>query len=331
MNKNFLVFSFILAITASSMSASFSVEVKKTYEKSFAMPAGGQVTVQGDEGFIKVNSWDRPEVHLIWTKRVWARNNQQAEELLELVEVRINQAENNLQVKVVEPRYHRDFNFWDLFDPDTWGGSRYRSPVVDFALTVPHEINVDLANDEGDVSLKSIEGDVAIDVDEGDIDIADISFNDLDLSADEGHIRGSNLKSERGTIRITIDEGKVDLEEIKTSRLRLEGDESDVTFKNFQCGSCNISADEGEIEIDVLLQEDSRYDLATDEGDILLYLPDQPNVRFNLESQDGGIHAEFALKISKRDEVFQCRDSLGSGSSLIKAFADEGVISIKKR
>jgi hypothetical protein len=101
MNKNFLVFSFSLAITASSMSASFCVEVKKTYEKSFAMPAGGQVTVQGDEGFIKVNSWDRPEVHLIWTKRVWARNNQQAEELLELVEVRINQAENNLQVAIL--------------------------------------------------------------------------------------------------------------------------------------------------------------------------------------------------------------------------------------
>jgi len=174
MTKHFLISAFLVAVLFGAMSTSFSIEVKKTYEKKFPMEAGGQLTVRGDEGFIKVTSWDKPEVHLVWTKRIWIQNGQQAEKLLDLVEVRINQTGNRLNIKVVEPEHYRNFNFWDIFDPDTWGGHNFRSPVVDFELTVPREIDLSLTNDEGDVSVTSIEGDVAIEVDEGDIELSDI-------------------------------------------------------------------------------------------------------------------------------------------------------------
>ena len=319
---------FILFILFSTSSGS---EVKKTYEKTFHIEPGAHVTVKGDEGFIKVNSWDKPEVHLVWTKRVWGKNKKQAEERLKNVEVRINQTGNRLYVKVVEPREGRSFSFWDLFDPDTWGNHNHRSPVVDFELTVPREINLSFSNDEGDVIVSSIQGDVDIDVDEGEIKIRDIEFGEINLYTDEGSISATNLKNAEGTITIEVDEGDVLLEDVVVRRLRMECDEGDATFKKFNCGSCNITTDEGDIELDVLLEQDNRYQVYTDEGNVCFYLPNNPDVRFDLETEDGSIRTDFDLKIKKRDDWQQCRDRIGNGSSLIKAYTDEGVISIRKR
>ncbi len=306
-------------------------EIKKTYKKTFQIDPGGSVTIKGDEGYISVESWDKPEVQLTWTKSIWGKNRKQAEEILEAVEVRINHTGNKLHVKVVEPKNRNNLSFWDLFDPDTWGSRNFRSPVVDFELLVPHEINLSFSNDEGDVTINSIDGDVDIDVDEGDIELRDINFDDINLYADEGDITGTNLKSETGTITIEVDEGGTILKNVKTRRLRLNCDEGKASFENFKCSSCNISTDEGDIDLDILLGENDRYQIYADEGDVYFYLPKNPDVRFDLETQDGSIRSDFDIHVQKEDDYQQCRDNIGNGSSLIKAYTDEGIISVRKR
>ena len=331
MKKSFLLCIITILSLLFLSSISFSVEVKKTYEKTFRIDPGGHITVNGDEGFIKVDSWDKPEVHLKWTKQVWGKNKKQAEELLDQIEIRINHTGNRLYVKIIEPRHNRNFSFWDIFDPDTWSNHNFRSPVVDFELTVPREINLSFSNDEGDVTVNSIIGDVDIEVDEGDIEISDVIFDDIQLFADEGDITGINLKNESGTITMEVDEGEITLDDVVTRRLRLNCDEGDATFNNFSCGSCNISTDEGDIELDILLQKNCRYQINTDEGNVYFYLPDNPDVRFDLETEEGSIRTDFDLKIKKRDDGQRCHDSLRNGSSLIKANTDEGYITVRKR
>ncbi|MBC8183691.1 DUF4097 family beta strand repeat protein [candidate division KSB1 bacterium] len=331
MKKDFLLIALACLLIFNLPSVLFSKEVKKTYKKTFQIDPGGYVTVKGDDGFISVESWDKPGVQLTWTKSVWGKNRKQAEEILEQVEVRINHTGNRLTVKVVEPNHRHNFNFWDLFDPDTWGSRNFRSPVVDFELMVPREINLSFSNDEGDVTVNSIDGDVDIDVDEGDIELRDINFGDINLYADEGDITGTNLKSETGSITIEIDEGETSLKNVETRKLRLNCDEGESRFENFKCSSCNISTDEGDIDLDILLQKNDRYQVYTDEGDVYFYLSKNPDVRFDLETQDGSIRTDFDLSIKKKDDYQQCRDSIGNGSSLIKAYTDEGVINVRKR
>lgn len=312
-----------------STSVIFSSEIKKTYEKSFAVSPGGSVAVQTDEGYIKVQSWDKPEVHVVWTKRVWGKTKEDAEKLLELVEVRIIHTENRLQIRVIEPKDQKHLNFWDLLDPDTWSENR-RSPIVDFELTVPAEINLTLEADEGDVSVTAVQGEVEIVVDEGDIMVKDLKFKDLCLSTDEGNISGENLTNPTGRISLEVDEGTVFLENVSAKKITLECDEGDATFKKLSCSNCRVSTDEGDIEMEITLNEDDRYEIYTDEGNVVFYLPDNPNVRFDLETQDGRIRSDFDVKIKKRDDFQECRDRLGTGSALIKANTDEGVITLKK-
>lgn len=309
---------------------SFSEEVKKVEEKSFKMAPGGHISVEGDEGFIKISSWNKPEVNLVMTKRAWGRSREDAEKNLKKIEVRINEYDNRLDIKLVKERERKNYSFWDLFDPDTWG-EHGRSPTVDFELTVPKQINLDLVNDEGDVTVKSIIGDVEIHVDEGDIDISDIEFNELNLAVDEGDIDGVDLNNPDGRLGIEVDEGDVLFEDVTVRRLKVECDEGYITIKDLSCNSCNINTDEGDIELDISLDENDRYRVYADEGNVSFYLPDDPDVKLDLEAEDGSIRSDFEVRISKKDDRRICRDTIGAGNALIEVYTDEGTIYLRRR
>jgi len=311
-------------------SNSYCSEIKKVEEKTFKIDPDGYISVAGDEGFIKVNSWDKPEVHLVMTKRAWGRSEKDAKKNLKTIEIRINQYDNRLEIKLIKPKRRRNYAFWDLFDPDTWGEHR-RSPTVDFELTVPREINLSLANDEGDVTVKSIVGDVEIAVDEGDIEISNIEFNELSLSVDEGDIDGIDLNNPDGRIIVEVDEGEVSFDDVSVRRLRIECDEGDISAKNLSCNSCNISTDEGDVELDISPEKNDRYKITTDEGTVTFYLPHDPDVKLDLETEDGSIRSDFDVRITKRNDGRRCRDTLGDGNALIEAYTDEGTIYIKRR
>jgi len=309
---------------------SYCDEIKKVEEKTFKITPGGHISVEGDEGFIKVNSWDKSEVHLIMTKRAWGRSKKDAERNLTKIDVRVDQYDNRLDIKLIKPRERKDYSFWDLFDPDTWGEHR-RFPTVDFELTVPKQINLNLGNDEGDVAVKSIIGDVEIHVDEGDIAISEIEFNELKLSIDEGDIDGVDLNNPDGRLTIEIDEGDVLFENVSVRRLRVECDEGDIKIKNLSCNSCNISTDEGDVELDISLDENDRYRVHADEGNVSFYLPDDPDVKFDLEAEDGAIRSDFNVRITKKDDRRICRDTIGNGNVLIEVYTDEGTIYLRRR
>ena len=316
---------FFISVTSNS----FSSEIKKTYEKTFEMDPGGQVSVQSDEGFIKINSWDKPEVRVVWTKRIWGKTKKDAAKRLEQYKVRFNHSGDRLTIRVIEPKNEGISNFWDLLDPDTWKDHR-NSPTIDFELKVPREINLSLTADEGDVSVNSIQGDLDIRVDEGEIRIKDIDFIDMNFYADEGDIFGENLQNKNGRISIEVDEGDVNFNHVITKKFNLECDEGDVTLEEFSSNTSNIITDEGSIDIEMVLNGEDRYDISTDEGNVSIYLEPSPDVQLDLETNDGRIRSDFDIKIKKRNDWQRCRDQLGNGSSLVRIYTDEGFIAIRK-
>ena len=308
----------------------FSEEIKKIETKTFNLTFGGYISVQGDEGFITVNSWDKPEVKLVMTKRAWGKSKEDAEKNLEKLEIKIEQYENRLDIKLIKPKENQNFSFWDIFDPDTWQDNRHL-PTADFELTVPKQSNLKLINDEGEVTVRSIKGDIEIHVDEGDIQLSDLEFNEMNLSVDEGGVEGTNLMNPDGRLTITVDEGDISLEDVSVRRLRVECDEGNVVVKNLEANSCSIAADEGDIELTLSLHENDHYRLNSDEGNITCYLPQRSDVRLDLETEDGGITSDFDVQIRREGDGRICRDKLGSGAALIEAATDEGTIAIREQ
>ncbi len=325
---------FVLLIILSTLFFSFSPgicqQIEKDYEEEYDLDFGGEVKVEADEGYIRVESWDQPKVHIFWTKKIWAPTKEEAEKLLEKTEVRISTYKNGIHVQVVEPESLHNFSFWDLLDPDTWN-KNYRSPVVNFELKVPSVVNLDLSADEGDISVKHVEGDLNVEVDEGDVFLTDIKFKKLDICSDEGDVKGVDLHNPNGKIVIEIDEGELRLENVEAGRIDFECDEGDATFKNVRCKYCNLTTDEGDIELDIDLQADDSYRVYSDEGNVIFYIASDTNAWLDLKSSDGRIRSDFPVKVTRHDDREACYDKLGNGEALLKAHTDEGSIYLRKR
>ena len=68
---------FVLLLGCVTFQKANAAEVRKVEEKSFDMPAGGSVTLIGDEGSVNVKSWGKNQVHLRMVKTVWERDEGQ--------------------------------------------------------------------------------------------------------------------------------------------------------------------------------------------------------------------------------------------------------------
>ena len=90
---------FIILFVFSLSINSFSREVISKEDKSFKLKYGSTITVIADDGFIKVNSWDKEEVRLKMTKRAWAKSKRIATEKLKRIEIDIDQSENRLYIQ----------------------------------------------------------------------------------------------------------------------------------------------------------------------------------------------------------------------------------------
>jgi len=319
-----LIFLFILVVRAHTHEAS------SQEQKTFQMSPGAAISVIGDEGYIKVTSWDKNEVELTIHKRVWARSRHGAEELLKRIEIEIYQTENQLNIRQLNLHDRRHFSLWDLFDPDTWGEVN-RQIVVDFDLKVPREVELRLQTDEGDVDVVNIKGDLDIHVDEGQIEIHDIQFNSINLSIDEGDIDCFHVTGEKGRMVIEADEGSLRLNQCKLRKLKIHCDEGDVSVKNSQFADLDARGDESDITIDLQPEENGQYFISTEEGDVTVHLAQDANLTLRLETSEGRIDTDFDLDITELDEGARIREKLGSGDARLEILTDEGDISLFKK
>ncbi|MDZ7290920.1 MAG: DUF4097 domain-containing protein [candidate division KSB1 bacterium] len=330
-NAAFLAALLILA-SPDSFSSARADEISKTEEKTFDFKPGGRVQVVGDAGYLRVESWDKNEVFLRYTKRVWEARRRDAERRMEDLQVEITVQPDQLTIRQI-PGFQRErFTFFDLFDPDRWGHTRH-SARIDFELRVPRQCNLVLESDEGDITVRHIEGEVQIDSDEGNVDLENLSMGKVVVATDEGEIecRDSQLGDHR--LALSSDEGTIRVTDLSGRSLSAEADEGDIVLMRINATSGKLSTDEGDVELDAARFDEGEWNITTDEGDVDLFLPTNADVEITLESRDGNIRSDFSLtRVSEENEHLDRRTGrLGNGRGKLEVQTDEGDINLRRR
>ena len=329
MKKLILISSIFFLLITSKIS--FCYELTEKEEKTFTLKNDSFISIIGDEGFISVKSWNKEKVHLKITKRAWGRSKREAKKRLENIEIEITQSDDRLNISQLKIHDEHNMSFWDLFDPDRWGNINY-SVSVDFELTVPHNVDLRLETDEGDINIDDINGDIDIDADEGDIKLNDINFEDIDIYLDEGDLNCRNLFGRDGRLTIDTDEGLIKIVNGKMKILKIECDEGDIILQDLVSESCEISTDEGDIDFSTEIKKNGRYYLYSDEGDITLSLKKNPNVNIKLSTDEGSIYSDFDINIDNRDnDGERARGTIGRGGAKLDIYTDEGDIQLEKK
>ncbi len=327
-----LLTSFLLVVSFEIVFSRPLQELTKTEERTFDFSPGGKVQVTGDAGFIRVESWDKNEVFLRYTKRVWESRRRDAERRLEDLQVEINDQPGQLSIRQIPEFQEKNRDFFDLFDPDRWGHTRH-SARIDFELRVPRQCHLILESDEGDVTVRAIDGEVRIDSDEGNVEAENLSHGDVSVQTDEGEIECRNLQLDDGRLSLGSDEGRIRASDIAARSVWGETDEGGFVLLRIDAGGGKLNSDEGDIELEAARFDEGTWNITADEGDVDLFIPANADAEVTLESNSGSIRSDFSLnRVSdKHDRIERHTGRLGEGRGRLEVYTDEGDINLRRR
>ena len=124
--------------------------LREEFSETYALRAGGEVSIRNVNGSIDLGSWERDEVLVEATKVVKTMGRSRAEEALEKLEIEIEHSGNTLRIKTRFPGGTSGVVGW-LF-------GRRVDTKVSYRLTLPREVNLDVHTVNGNVTIESVSG-----------------------------------------------------------------------------------------------------------------------------------------------------------------------------
>ena len=151
-------------------------EFKKTLTKSFDVDKDALLTLKNKFGKIHCENWDKNSIAVEVTITVEAKSQENANKYLDRIKVDISGSRNNVSVVT-------DFDD-NLFKNDNGNVS------VDFMISMPASISIDVDHKFGDLILPEVEGNSKVDLSYGSIKANKFGGdqNEIDIKFSEGYI-----------------------------------------------------------------------------------------------------------------------------------------------
>jgi ribosomal protein L6P/L9E len=313
-------------------SKTIKVDTEKTLTLKVA-DAAGSVTITGE---------DVEAVEVKVVKTAYDSSQARADEEVKGIKYTIEQSGNTITLKYELPK---SMNFNNNVN------------TVDFIVSVPNEVsvevdtnfgevsisgtkgNVDVKNDFGDVTVENIEGALTVQTNSGEVNATSIvaGAEDIDLSSDFGGV----ILKKAGARDITLDSnsGTITLSEVRaTGELNSNTDFGNTKFENGSADSLHIETKSGEVSLvkinvtkeifakndfgDIELEQAfaASYDLHANSGSITV---DGAKGKLKAGSDFGNIIISNAqsvtLTIEAKSGTVEFSGTLGVGPHFVKA------------
>jgi DUF4097 and DUF4098 domain-containing protein YvlB len=214
------------------------------------------------------------------------------------------------------------------------------SRSVDFTLTVPRWMPLNLNGTYVDIDLEGMQGEVT----------AETVGGDMRLKGGTGTI---SLKSIEGIIEVEGSKGRIALSTVNegvfvrdaSGEITAETTNGDVTLERIESNSVDVATVNGDVVYDGAIRDGGTYRFATHNGDVELRVPDQINASVFVRTyRNGDFDSHFQVErpaqtVSAGDELAQRRHerrnrfsfTLGSGAARVELESFGGDISLLKR
>jgi DUF4097 and DUF4098 domain-containing protein YvlB len=270
-------------LLATAAAAALPLQGDRTTDTTFAVPAGARLSLTNVAGEVVIRGWDRSQVRV-----------QAAHSSRETVSIELSGS-----VLRLTPRTTRGIG----------GFGR----IVDYQLTVPAAMAVEIQGMYADVAIEGTRGDVKVTTVEG----------NLTVRGGDGTIA---LTTINGKIEVRGGKGRMELrstsEDIEATDV--EGDvlaetvSGDISLRGINARRVEAQTVSGDVEFQGTIRNDGAYTLLTHSGDITIALPDGANASVRAAVGSGDIEASFALptgeRMTRRRQLFR----LGTGSATIE-------------
>ena len=200
-----------------------------------------------------------------------------------------------------------------------------RPAIVNFDVTVPARMALDLDGPYTDVVVEGVEGDVTVEVNEGDVIVRGGAGNVSAQSVD-GDLR---LENTRGRVRAIGIDGSIWI--IGASgEVVAETTDGSITLERISASTVEASSVDGSIVYAGAIRPGGWYSLVTHDGDVRLYIPDDTSARITVARFDGEFVSDFPVTLPPRSQGRRATFTLGGGSARVEVETFDGDIEIRR-
>ncbi len=262
-------------------------------DTTFAVDPNATLELTNHEGSIVVRTWDRDEVEV--------RTNR-----LDGGRIEVHRSGGAVRISVD--------NRWD--DDDE----------VDYRLTVPATMALDLRGSDSDVRVEGTRGEVNIDVHDGDVIVSGGSGR-VTVRTDDGTIDAEDME---GRIRLSSMDGDITLHSASGD---IDVDATDGAITLLDVNAANVVANtvDGDVWFDGVLSPQGSYTLTTHDGDVTVQIPEDSDAQVRMARHDGEFVSDFPLTMQRWPMGRRIEFDLGSGGAELQIEAFDGDIELRHR
>jgi DUF4097 and DUF4098 domain-containing protein YvlB len=267
--------------------------VPQSSDTTFAVDPGLRLELHNSSGYIVVRTWERDEV------RIRANGSFRGAFVIE-------RTSSSLRVGARR---------WDDDDDE-----------VDYLLTVPASMDLDLATSDGDITVDGTVGEVTLRASDGDLMIRGGSGR-IAARTSDGSITAEGVE---GRIHLESSDGDITVEGA-TGDITIDATDGAVELWEVEATSVQVDNVDGDITFDGVLAPRGTYRLSTHDGDISLNIPESSDARVTLGIYDGDFSSNFSITLPRWPRGRRVEFTLGGGSAELQAETFDGDISLMRR
>lgn len=262
-------------------------------DTTFAADGSSKIELHNMEGEIRVTGWNRNDVRI------------QADIDEEDGYLSLNRSGSTIKVKA------------------KW---KYGPSNVDFVLSVPKSMALNLHGVSTDVYLEDVGGEVTVETIEGEIGLRG-GTGRINVHTVEGAIV---VRDARGTIRASTAEDDIAITNA-VGEIFAETFEGDVILDDIDSESVHGSTLDGDIHYSGTVHDGGRYRLTTHDGDIRMVIPSNVNVTVVVASVDGDFETDFPIEVKDYHGGHRLSFTLGSGKAQAELETFDGSIQLVRQ
>jgi DUF4097 and DUF4098 domain-containing protein YvlB len=320
------------------------LQFQHSFKKSFTMGSIGVLSLQTEYGAIEIIPTDAESVEVEVSQKVRARDQKEADEILNDFRVEFNQSAAGLRI---EAKFNKGWKplkessnplgmFRDGLHLIYWDKLREHR----FRISVPRKLSVDLKTRYGDITIGGLEGEVRAFTSKGELNLGSIKGRTFAETA-AGNVTAqecssaATLKTAGGDIRVSQAEDQVEVYTMGGSvvidkargRVKAETLGGSIDIRAAY-DAIEAATKGGTIEARILGQPRGPSRLESLSGGVVVHLAESVAVNLDAVASDS-VSSDFEL-LNRRAKVNALSGEINGGGPLLLIRSTSGGIEIRK-
>ncbi len=196
---------------------------------------------------------------------------------------------------------------------------------VDFTLTVPAAMDLNLSGTYSDITVDGTTGRVSLETVQGDITLQGGSGL-VTVHSVSGDVHVSGV---RGQLEAHSTNGTVEAEDV-TGSVNAETVNGDITLRGVRSDDVTATTVNGDIEYRGTIRDNGQYRLSNHNGDVTVTVPAGTNASVTVSTFNGDFESDFPVTLSGGRQGKRFSFTIGSGSATLDLESFQGSIRLER-